>query len=110
MLNGEAVFDNTKEYAYYVQDAENRAMHSVPPIDKHVVSIIGQYAEARKKNAAFRKAFDTQMIYFLYEYLFTPHKRDAQRLAELLDYSQLKWSLRFRMRCPYIYRMMKMMK
>ena len=103
MLLGTAVFDNTREFAYYVQDAENRAMHRVPPIDKHVVSIISQYAGARKSNAAFRKAFDTQMIYFLYEYLFTPYKKEAQQLAGLLDYSQLKRSLHFRMKFPYLY-------
>lgn len=106
MLQGDAVFYN-KTLAYYVQDAENRAMRRIPPIDKHVVSVIGQYAEARKSNAAFRKAFDTQMIYFLYVYLFTPYKKEAQRLAKLLDYSQLKWSLRFRMQYPWLYRMMK---
>lgn len=109
MLQGDAVFYN-KTLAYYVQDAENRAMYHMPPIDKHIVSIIDQYAEARKNNAAFRKAFDTQMIYFMYEYLFTPYKKEAQRLAEQLDYSQLKRSLHFRMKFPNIYRMMKMMK
>lgn len=109
MLQGDAVFYN-KTLAYYVQDAENRAMHRMPPIDKHVVSVIGQYAEARKSNAAFRKAFDTQMIYFLYQYMFTPYKKEVKRLAKLLDYSQLKRSMRFRMKYPWLYRMMKMMK
>lgn len=109
MLQGDAVFYN-KTLAYYVQDAENRAMHRMPPIDKHVVSVIGQYAEARKNNAAFRKAFDTQMIYFLYQYMFTPYKKEAQRLAKSLDYSQLKRSLRFRMQYPYVYRMYERVK
>lgn len=109
MLQGDAVFYN-KTLAYYVQDAENRAMHRVPPIDKHIVSIIDQYTEARKNNAAFRKAFDTQMIYFLYEYLFTPYKNEAQQLAEQLDYSQLKRSMRFRMKHPYLYKLIRMIK
>lgn len=103
MQIGQSVFDS-HECAYYVQDAENRAMAKMPPINKHVVSIISQYAEIRKNNAAFRKAFDTQMIYFLYEYMFTPYRKEAQRLARQLDYSQLKFSLRFRMQCPHIYR------
>ena len=110
MLHGTAVFDNTREFAYYVQDAENRAMHRVPSIDKHVVSIIGQYAEARKNNDAFRKAFDTQMIYFLYEYLFTPYKKEAQRLAALLDYTHLKRFMSFRMKYPYLYRALRWLK
>lgn len=108
MLRGDAVFYN-KTLAYYVLDAENRAMRRIPPIDKHVVSVIGQYAKARKSNAAFRKAFDTQMIYFLYQYMFTPYKQEAQQLAKLLDYSQLKRSMRFRMKYPWLYRMMKML-
>lgn len=104
MLQGEAVFYN-KTLAFYVQDAENRAMAKMPPIDKHIVSIIDQYAVARKNNAAFRKAFDTQMIYFLYQYLFTPYKKDAQQLAKLLDYSQLKFTLWLRMKFPLVYRL-----
>ena len=102
MQQGDAVFYN-KTLAYYVKDAENRAMHKMPPIEKHIVSVIGDYAEIRKRNPQFRKAFDTQMIYFLYQYLFTPYKKEAQQLSELLDYSQLKWSLRFRMQHPYLY-------
>lgn len=108
MLSGDVAFDSHK-CAYYRQDAENRAMAQVPPIEKHVVSIIDQYAKARKQNADFRKAFDTQMIYFLYQYMFTPYKREAQQLAKLLDYSQFKRSMRFRMKYPWLYRMMKMM-
>lgn len=109
MLSGDVAFDSHK-CAYYRQDAENRAMAQVPPIEKHVVSIIDQYAKARKQNADFRKAFDTQMIYFLYQYMFTPYKLEAQQLAKLLDYSQLKRSMRFRIKYPWLYRMMKMMK
>ena len=104
MMQGEAVFYN-KTLAYYVQDAENRAMYKMPPIEKHVVSVIADYAEYRKCNPQFRKAFDTQMIYVPYKYLFTSYKNEAQRLAEQLDYGQLKKSLRFRMRYPYIYRL-----
>lgn len=106
MLKGEVVFDNMREYAYYVQDAENRAMHRVPPIDKHVVSIIDQYETARVSNAAFRKAFDTQMIYFLYQYMFTPYMKTARKISAKLDFPQLKFSLRFRMQCPHIYRLL----
>ncbi|MBQ3672876.1 MAG: glycosyltransferase family 2 protein [Paludibacteraceae bacterium] len=109
MLQGDAVFFN-KTLAYYVKDAENRAMYKMPPIERHIVSVIGDYAEARKSNAQFRKAFDTQMIYFLYQYLFTPYKKEAQRLAELLDYSQLKRSLHFRMKYPRLYRMYERVK
>lgn len=109
MLQEEAVFYN-KTLAYYVKDAENRAMYKMPPIDRHVVSVIGDYAEARKRNPQFKRAFDTQMIYFLYLYMFTPYKKEAQRLAGLLDYSQLKRSLRFRMKYPRIYRMYERMK
>ena len=109
MLQGEAVFYN-KTLAYYVKDAENRAMYKMPPIEKHVVSVIEDYADARKRNPQFKRAFDTQMIYFLYLYMFTPYKKEAQRLARLLDYSQLKRSLRFRIKYPRLYRMYERMK
>lgn len=109
MLQGYAVFYN-KTLAYYVKDAENRAMYKMPPIERHVVSVIGDYADARKQNAQFRKAFDTQMIYFLYKYMFTPYKKEAQRLARLLDYCQLKRSLRLRIKYPRIYRVYERMK
>lgn len=106
MLMGEAVFDS-HECAYYRQDTENRAMSYMPPIEHHIVSIIEQYAEDRHNNPLFRKAFDTQMIYFLYQYMFTPYKKEAQRLSRLLDYSQLKFSLRFRMKYPCVYSLFK---
>lgn len=109
MLQGEAVFYN-KTLAYYVKDAENRAMYKMPPIERHIVSVLGDYAEVRKRNPQFKRAFDTQMIYFLYLYMFTPYKKEAQRLARLLDYSQLKRSLRFRIKYPRIYRMYERMK
>ena len=102
MLMGEAVFDS-HECAYYRQDTENRAMSYVPPIEHHIVSIIEQYAEARHNNPQFRKAFDTQMVYFLYQYLSTPYKKKALRLAKLLDYADLKFSLWFRIQCPKVY-------
>lgn len=108
MNEGECVYDN-KKLSYYVTDSENRAMNKVPPIDHHIVSVIDRYREAREANAEFRKAFDTQMAYFLYEYMFTPYKQEAQQLAKLLDYSQLKRSMRFRMKYPWLYRMMKML-
>lgn len=106
MLMGEAVFES-HECAYYRQDTENRAMSYMPPIEHHIVSIIEQYAEDRHNNPLFRKAFDTQMIYFLYQYMFTPYKKEAQRLSRLLDYSQLKFSLRFRMKYPCVYSLFK---
>lgn len=103
MLQGPAVFYN-KTLAYYVQDAENRAMRRVPPINHHIVSVIERYREAREANPSFRKAFDTQMIGYLFPYFFSEYKDEAKRLANLLDYSQLKWSLRFRVNHPYLYR------
>lgn len=109
MHKGPAVFYN-KTLAYYVQDAENRAMNKVPPIDKHIVTVISQYEQYRKVNASFRKSFDTHMIYFLYEYMFTPYKKEAKKLAKLLDYSQLKFTLKFRMYYPNIYRLLMRIK
>jgi len=49
MLNGPAVFYN-KTLVYYVQDSENRAMSVLPPINRHIVSVIDKYAVARALN------------------------------------------------------------
>lgn len=105
MHTGPAVFYN-KTLAYYVQDAENRAMNIMPPIHKHIVSVIPNYKLQRMANSSFRKSFDTQMVYFLYEYMFTPYKKEAKMLAALLDYSQLKFTLKLRMYYPRIYKIL----
>ncbi|MGN0227068.1 MAG: glycosyltransferase family 2 protein [Paludibacteraceae bacterium] len=94
-----------RPYAYYIQDAENRAMHRIAPLEKHIPYYTEKYAEARAQNAEFRKFFDTEMIYRLYPYLFDRHyRKEAQRIAKFFDYSQLKWTMRFRMEYPYLYR------
>lgn len=109
MLKGPAVFYN-KTLAYYVLDAENRAMNRMPAIENHIVSIIDKYKGYRQQDSAFRKAFDTQMIYFLYEFMFTPYRKQAKQLAKQLDYHQLKWSLHFRMKYPDVYRLLVQLK
>lgn len=99
----------TKPLAYYVQDSENRAMQKTDnglfPLEKHLPYFIDKYTVARNENAAFRKYFDTQMIYRLYPYLLdNRYKKEARRLARLLDYTQLRWSMKFRMYWPRLYR------
>lgn len=97
--------------AFYRQDSENRAMNRVMPLEKHIPYYIDKYADARAKDAAFRKFFDTQMAYRLYPYLFEPqYRKEAKRLSRKLDYSQLKWSLHFRMVCPHLYRLYERLK
>lgn len=97
--------------AFYRQDSENRAMNRVMPLEKHIPYYIDKYADARAKDAAFRKFFDTQMAYRLYPYLFEPqYRKDARRLSRKLDYSQLKWSMHFRMVCPHLYRLYERLK
>jgi len=108
MLQGDAVFNNVT-LAYYVQDSKNRAMNIVPAIDKHIVSVIERYRVVRETNEDFQKAFDTQMIYFLYEYMFTKYRKQATLLAKMLNYENIKWSLRFRMKYPYLYKLFKIL-
>lgn len=105
LKNGGACY--TKPYAYYRQDAENRATHKSIPLEKFIPYYIDKYEEARAKNKEFRKFFDQEMIYRLYLCLFDKHNRkEARRLAAKLDYSQLKFSMRFRMICPHLYRLL----
>lgn len=105
LKNGGACY--TKPFAYYRQDAENRATHKNIPLEKFIPSYIDKYEEARAKNKEFRKFFDQEMIYRLYLCLFDKHyRKEARRLAAKLDYSQLKLSMRFRMICPHLYRLL----
>lgn len=94
--------------AFYRMDAENRAMRRFPPINKSICYYVDKYNESRTTNAEFRCFYDKEMIYRLYPYLFIKqYAKDARRLARKLDYSQLKWSMHFRMMLPYTYRFLR---
>lgn len=95
---------DSKCCAFYRMDAENRAMHRVPPLDKLIVNYVDKYAEARANDAEFRKFFDEQMIYRLYPYMLSKtDRKEARKIAKQFDYSQLKWSMHFRMLFPWTY-------
>ena len=103
LKNGGACY--TKKYAYYRQYAENRATHKRIPLEKFIPYYMDKYAEDRAKNKEFRQFFDQEMVYRLYLCLFDKlYRKEARRLATKLDYSQLKFSMRFRMLCPHLYR------
>jgi len=90
--------------SWYLADAEGSAMSKPKPLEKHIPYFIDKYAEARQNNADFRRYFDREMLYRLYPYLFDKHyRKEAKRLARKLDYSQLKWSMHFRMLFPHVY-------
>lgn len=93
-------------YAYYIQDAENRAMHRVAPLEKHIPYYIDKFEDARRADKEFRWYFDKEMIGRLYPYLFEKkYRREAKRLADKMDYSLQKKSMYFRMQHPYLYRL-----
>ena len=110
LLSGKGVFDN-RVLAYYRQDAENRAMNKLIPLEKHIPYFVDKYAEARANNVDFRRYFDREIIYRLYPYLFDAHYRsEAKRIAKQMDYSLQKWTMKFRMVCPRMYRMYEKLK
>ena len=110
LLSGKGAFDN-RVLAYYRQDTENRAMNKLIPLEKHIPYFVDKYAEARAKNVDFRRFFDREMIYRLYPYLFDArYRKDAKRIAKQMDYSLQKWTMKFRMLCPRMYRMYDKMK
>lgn len=93
-------------YAYYIQDAENRAMNRIAPIEKHIPYYIDKFADARARDLEFRRFFDKEMIYRLYPYLFDEkYKQEAKLLAKKMDYSLQKKSMKWRMHWPYLYRL-----
>lgn len=107
ILDGGLVVD-TKCCAFYRQNTENRAMNKTIPLEKHIPYFIDKFEAARTNNNEFRKFFDEQMIYRLYPYLLDGrYKNEAKKIARKLDYTQLKWSMYFRMLFPRLYRIMK---
>ena len=105
LLRGKGAYDSTI-LAYYRQDAENRAMNRVIPLEKHIPYYIDKYAEARANNKEFRRFFDREMIYRLYPYLFDKrYHKQAKELAKQMDYSLQKWTMKFRMKWPRLYKL-----
>lgn len=110
LLLGNGAFDN-RVLAYYRQDAENRAMNRLIPLEKHIPYYIDKYLKARDENVSFRRYFDREMIYRLYPYLFDKrYKKQAKLLAKNLDYNLQKWTMKFRMIFPHLYRLYERVK
>lgn len=104
LKNGGACY--RKPFAYYRQDAENRAMLRVVPMEKFMPYYMDKFGEARAADAIFRKFFDQEMVYRIYPYLFDKrYRKEAKMLAKRLDYSQLKRSMWFRLHLPHMYRL-----
>lgn len=103
LLQGGASY--LRPYAYYIQDAENRAMHRLAPLQKHIPYYVGKFAEAREKDIEFRRFFDKEMIQRLYPYLLDKrYRREAKRLVGVFDYSLQNGSLKWRLKWPRLYR------
>ena len=103
LKNGGACY--TKPFSYYRQDAENRAMHRVVPLEKFFINYMDKFEDARRTDKEFRKFYDQEMVYRIYPYLFNKrYKKEAKQLAEKLDYSQLKFSMWLRLHMPHLYR------
>ena len=106
LLHGGA--SDMRPYSFYIQDAENRAMHRVAPLQKHIPYFVDKFAEARAKNIEFRRFFDKEMIQRLYPYLFdSRYRKEAKQLVGIFDYSLQTGSLKWRLKWPRIYRMYK---
>lgn len=91
-------------YAYYIQDAENRAMHRLAPLQKHIPYYVEKFAEARARDVEFRRFFDKEMIQRLYPYLLDKrYRKEAKKLVNVFDYDLQKGSLRWRLKYPYLY-------
>jgi len=105
LLHGGACY--TRPYAFYRQDAENRAMKRIAPLEHFIAYYMDKYNDARRNNLKFRRFFDQEMVNKLYPYLFDArYRKEARLLASQLDYSQLKLSLRLRILFPHVYRLL----
>lgn len=110
LLSGRGVMDS-RVMVYYNKDVTDALTQHKIPLERHLPFFIDKYLDYRMKNSAFRRYFDEQMVYLLYPYLLDDdYKRIAHSLAEKLDYSLLKKSMRFRMSLPYTYRFFRHIK
>ena len=110
ILDGGMVIDE-KCCSFYRLDSENRAMHRQIPLEKHIPYYTEKYAALRAANSEFRRFFDEQMIYRLYPYLLDEqYRKEACRVAKEFDYSQLKWSMHFRMLFPRVWQLITRIK
>lgn len=110
LLEGKGAIDS-RVFAYYNKDVDNSLTWYNMPLEKHIPFFMDKYADVRKNDAGFRRFFDEQMVYRLYPYLFEKkYRKTARQLAGKLDYSQLKRSMRFRMKYPYLYRFLRSFK
>ena len=110
LLSGKGVLD-TRVLAFYNKDGMDSLTQHKMPLEKHIPFFIEKYEQARESNPCFRRFFDEQMVYRLYPYLFdNEYKKTACELSKKLDYSLLKKSMKFRMRHPYLYRLMRSFK
>lgn len=110
LLNGKGVL-SSEILAYYNKDAKSSLTGSPMPLEKHIPFFIDKYQESRASNQDFRQFFDMQMIYRLYPYLFDKkYKSMARELAQKLDYSILKPSMKFRMLHPHFYQLIRKIK
>lgn len=109
ILDGGLVQDS-RCCAFYRMDSENRAMHRYPAIDKQISYYVDKYSKSRANNANFRRFYDEQMVYRLYPYLLDKqYRKEARKIAKKFDYSQLKWSMHFRMLFPWTCHWLKKM-
>lgn len=86
---------------WYLQGKENETF------ERHYAEYyMNKFAEARRDDTEFRRCFDREMIYRLYQYLFIPeYAGTAKQLAKQIDYSLQKKSMKWRMKWPYLYRL-----
>ena len=95
----------SKCLAFYVQDAENRAMNKAIPFEKHLPFYIEKYTESRKNNLEFRKYFDEQCLYRLFPYTgIRKYRKDLKRVLRQIDFSLQKPSMRLRFMFPRLYK------
>lgn len=100
---GKLAFYN-KTLIYYVQDAENRAMHRIPKFENQISYYIEKYAKQREQDIDFRRFCDDELARRLYPYLLDKkNKNKAKQLLALIDWKLQKPSLYWRMQFPRLY-------
>lgn len=107
MLSHPAAYSN-RELAVYRFDEDNRAMNAQIPLERLYIYYFEKYAQARARDAAFRRFIDKECLWWLFPYFAKdPKNPEIQRVLSQIDLGEYKPSFAFRFRFPKLYNFLK---
>lgn len=107
LLANKGVFNPNYLGLHYVEDAENRAMNRTHPLNKTLAYYVDKYEIERRKDAAFRKFFDSTVLGMLIPYINNRIEiRSIKAIVSKLDMRQQKFMNRVLVLSPRLYNLL----